>query len=91
MRSGLDHGGDAGNPARTPARAGQTGPNKNTGDLQWKFADNYNARPCADERKDAGAGTMGSNGKTMRRTMETMKKYNGVTASGRDAGAIAEP
>src|ERR1700722_10193281 len=55
---------------RTPGKRGQ---NKNTGDLQWKFTANYNARPCADERKDAGAGTMGVNGKTMRRTMETMK------------------
>jgi hypothetical protein len=47
-------------------------PNKNTGDLQWEIHANYNARPCADERKAAGAGTMGINGRTMRRTMETM-------------------
>jgi hypothetical protein len=33
---------------------------------------NYNARPCADERKAAGARTMGINEKTMRRTMEAM-------------------
>jgi hypothetical protein len=46
---------------------------KNTIDLQWKIDANYNATPCADERKAAGAGTMGINGKTMRKTMETMK------------------
>src|SRR5580693_10620594 len=34
---------------------------------------NYNARPCAGERKAAGARTMGINGITMRRTMETMR------------------
>src|ERR1700689_4478991 len=38
---------------------------------------NYNARPCADGRKAAGAGTMGINGKTMQRTMETMKNTMG--------------
>src|ERR1700730_6195813 len=34
---------------------------------------NYNARPCADGRKAAGAGTMGINGKRMQRTMEIMR------------------
>jgi hypothetical protein len=37
---------------------------KNTGDLQWEMRANYNARPCADERKAAGAGTMDINGKS---------------------------
>src|ERR1700691_4542713 len=36
---------------------------KNTGDLQWKIDAVYNARACDDERKAAGARTMGSNGK----------------------------
>jgi hypothetical protein len=36
---------------------------KNTMDLQWNMRANYNARPCADERKVAGAKTMGNNGK----------------------------
>src|SRR6185437_4730749 len=49
------------------------GPEKNTGDLQWKKCANYNARPCAAERKAAGAGTMG----TMERTMENNEKNNG--------------
>jgi hypothetical protein len=36
---------------------------KNTIDLQWKMRPNYNAKHCAGERKAAGAGTMGNNGK----------------------------
>jgi hypothetical protein len=32
-------------------------------DLQCECGANYNGRPCADERKAAGAGTMGNNGK----------------------------
>jgi hypothetical protein len=47
--------------------------NKNTGDLQWELRAICNVRPCADDRKAAGARTMGSNEKTMRRTMEAMK------------------
>jgi hypothetical protein len=43
--------------------------NENTGDLQWKCALNYNAKPCGDERKVAGARTMDINEKTMRRTI----------------------
>jgi hypothetical protein len=47
-------------------------PKQNTGDLQWKFDANYNARLCEGERKAAGARTMASNGKTMRKAMETV-------------------
>jgi hypothetical protein len=36
---------------------------KNTIDLQWKCDANYNATPCAGERKGAGARTMANNGK----------------------------
>jgi len=43
---------------------------KNTIDLQWKMRANYNARPCAGEGKAAGAGTMASDEKTMRRKIE---------------------
>src|ERR1700693_151747 len=50
---------------------------------------NYDARPCADERKAAGAGTMGINGKTMQRTMETMKNTMGATTSGCRVGRQA--
>jgi hypothetical protein len=47
---------------------------KNTGDLQWKLDAVCNVRLCKGERNANGARTMGSNGKTMRRTMEAMKK-----------------
>jgi hypothetical protein len=50
---------------------------QNTGDLQWEMRANYNARPCTDGGKTAGARTMGINGKTMRRTMENNEKYTG--------------
>ena len=46
---------------------------KNTGDLQWEKRGNYNATPCSTTRKPGGAGTMDINGKTIRRTMETME------------------
>jgi len=36
---------------------------KNTIDLQWKIAANYNARPCDIERKAGDARTMGNNEK----------------------------
>jgi hypothetical protein len=36
----------------------QNSKQKNTGDLQGENAANYNARPCNDERKAAGAKTM---------------------------------
>jgi hypothetical protein len=52
-------------------RAGGRGFQKNTGDLQWKMRAVCNASPCASERKATSARTMGSNGKTMRRAMET--------------------
>jgi hypothetical protein len=60
-------------------------PNKNTGDLQWEMRANYNASPCVNERNGAGAATMGINGKTIRRTMETMKNTGGATTSGCNA------
>ena len=55
------------------SRAVQGLPSKNTGDLQWEMRANCNASPCVNERNVAGPGTMGINGKTMRRTMEAMK------------------
>jgi hypothetical protein len=55
---------------------------QNTGDLQWEMRVNCNASPCEAERNAARAGTMGINGKTMRRTMETMKNTAGATTSG---------
>jgi hypothetical protein len=36
---------------------------QNTIDLQWKMRANYNASPCADEEKAAGAGTIANNRK----------------------------
>jgi hypothetical protein len=47
---------------------------QNTIDLQWKMRANYNARPCAGEGKAAGAETMASNEKTMRRAIGTVGK-----------------
>src|ERR1700722_6573681 len=49
------------------------GTGKNTGDLQWKNCTVCNVRLCKGERNAARARTMGSNGKTMRITMEAMK------------------
>jgi len=49
---------------------------QNTIDLQWKIDANCNASPCESERKAAGARTMASNEKTMRRAMETMKNQD---------------
>jgi hypothetical protein len=37
-------------------------------DLQWKIDADYNARSCDSERKAGGAGTMGNNEKTMRKS-----------------------
>jgi hypothetical protein len=51
--------------------------NKNTGDLQWKIDAVCNVRLCEGERNDARATTMGSNGKTMRRTMENNENTGG--------------
>jgi hypothetical protein len=44
-------------------RADEKNFGKNTIDVQWKMRGNYNARPCADDGKTAGAGTMGNNEK----------------------------
>jgi hypothetical protein len=43
-------------------------------DLQWITGTVCNVRFCKGERNANGARTMGSNGKTMRRAMETIKK-----------------
>jgi hypothetical protein len=48
-------------------------PNKNTIDLQWTIDTICNVSPCKDGRNAATPKAMGSNEKTMRRTMETMK------------------
>jgi hypothetical protein len=58
----------------------------NTIDLQWEIGVNFNARPCAGERKAAGPRTMGINGKTMRRTMETVGNPGRLPTSGCGAG-----
>jgi hypothetical protein len=59
------------------ATSSDSTPQKNTIDLQWKMRPVCNASSCEDERKGVGARAMGSNGKTMRRTMESNEKYKG--------------
>ena len=57
-----------------PVRTRRQGmPNKNTIDLQWIIDTICNVSPCKDGRNAATPNAMGSNEKTMRRTMETMK------------------
>ena len=63
---------------RSPPRP--NAPNKNTIDLQWIIDTICNVRPCKDGRNAATATTMGSNEKTMRRTMGTMKNSGGPYA-----------
>jgi hypothetical protein len=47
---GVGSWGDVGNSQRTRQRAlAERVPKQNTGDLQWKFEANYNARRCAGE------------------------------------------
>jgi len=60
----------------------QNFPTKNTGDLQWKIAAKYNARPCRDARKAARPRTARNRKTTGPRTMETMKNTEARPASG---------
>jgi hypothetical protein len=61
-------------------------PKQNTGDLQWKSDAICNVRACKGERNAASARTMGSNEKTMRRTMGNNEISGGVPTSGCSIG-----
>src|SRR5215469_9027608 len=49
-------------------------PQKNTGDLQWEICANYNARPCADEKK---GGRHKNNGEQWKNNAKNNAKNNG--------------
>jgi hypothetical protein len=51
-------------------------------DLQCEIDANYNARPCADERKVAGARTMKNNGKNNTQNNGNSRKSGRVLTSG---------
>ena len=63
---------------------------KFSGKIQWiynaKCDANYNVRPCADERKVAGARTMENNGKNNAQNNGNSRTTGRVLRSGRDRG-----
>src|ERR1700691_5020457 len=62
--------------------------NKNTMDLQWKIAANYNVRPCKGKRNAARARTLGNNGKNNAKNNGNNRKSGRLSTSGCSTGRL---